>query len=87
MPVTSNSGMGENSLSVIDLKNVKEVQRVVLSNAWYGLTFNGDDSRLFVSGGNNNVAYIYNFNSGRLTLNDSIIIGENFPEEIFQYRN
>ena len=79
--VTTNSGMGENSLSVIDLKNIKEVQRVILTNAWYGLVFNDNSSRLFVSGGNNNLIYIYNFNSGRLLLKDSIIIGEKFPKE------
>jgi DNA-binding beta-propeller fold protein YncE len=79
--VTSNSGMGENSLSVIDLKNIREIQRVILNNAWYGLVFNSDDSRLFVSGGNNNLIYIYNFISGRLSLKDSIIIGAKYPEE------
>ena len=78
--VTSNNGLGENSLSVIDLKDVEEVQRVILSNAWYGLTFNGDDSRLFVSGGNNNVVYIYDFNQGMLSLKDSLIIGAKFPQ-------
>jgi DNA-binding beta-propeller fold protein YncE len=77
--VTTNNGLGENSLSVVDLKSVKEVQRVILSNAWYGLAFNADDSRLFVSGGNNNLVYIYNFNSGRLSLKDSIVIGVKFP--------
>ncbi|HUX61935.1 MAG TPA: hypothetical protein VMV32_11535, partial [Ignavibacteriaceae bacterium] len=35
--ITSNSGMGENSLSVVNLKSAKEVQRVILSNTWYGL--------------------------------------------------
>ncbi|MHB1685873.1 MAG: alkaline phosphatase family protein [Ignavibacteriaceae bacterium] len=79
--ITSNSGMGENSLSVVDLKNAKEVQRVIVSNTWYGLVFNGNDSKLFVSGGNNNLIYIYNFYSGRLALKDSIIIGEKFPKE------
>jgi DNA-binding beta-propeller fold protein YncE len=78
--VITNNGLGENSLSVINIKDVKEVQRVILSNAWYGLTFNADESRLFVSGGNNNVVYIYNFNSGRLALKDSITIGEQFPK-------
>jgi DNA-binding beta-propeller fold protein YncE len=79
--VTTNSGMGENSLSVLDLKNVKEFQRVILTNAWYGLVFNDNDSKLFVSGGNNNLIYVYNFNLGKLELNDSIIIGERFPKE------
>jgi DNA-binding beta-propeller fold protein YncE len=79
--VTTNNGMGENSLSVIDLKNTTEVQRVILNNAWYGLVFNDNDSKLFVSGGNNNLVYIYKFSSGRLSHPDSIIIGDKFPHD------
>ncbi len=78
--ITSNSGMGINSLSVVDLKNYKEVQRMVVNNTWLGIVFNSDDSKLFVSGGNNNLIYIYNFNAGKLSLADSIIIGPRFPE-------
>jgi len=79
--VTSNSGMRENSLSVVDIKSGKEIQRVVLSNAWYGLVFNEDDSKLFVSGGNNNEVYIFDFLSGKLFLKDSIVIGRKFPQD------
>ena len=78
--VTSNSGMGENSLSVIDLKSAKEIQRVIVSNLWYGLAFNENDSQLFVSGGNNNRIYIFNFQDGSLSLKDSIILGDKFPK-------
>ncbi len=81
--ITSNSGMRENSLSVVDIKNGKEIQRVVLGNVWYGLAFDQDDSKLFVSGGNNNVVYIFNFNSGKLTLQDSVIFGPIFPRGNF----
>ena len=80
--VTSNSGMGENSLSVDDLKAAKEIQRVIVSNLWYGLAFNENDSQLFVSGGNNNRIYIFNFRNGRLSLKDSIILGNKFPRGI-----
>ena len=78
--ITSNSGMGINSLSVVDLKNYKEVQRMVVNNTWLGIVFNSDDSKLFVSGGNNNLIYIYNFNAGKLSLADSIIIGPRYPK-------
>jgi DNA-binding beta-propeller fold protein YncE len=78
---TINSGMGENSVSVIDLKSLKEVQRVILSNVWYGLAFDDKDSKLFVSGGNNNLIYIFNFTSGKLTLKDSIMLGAKYPKD------
>ncbi len=79
--ITSNSGMGENSLSVVDIKNEKEIQRVVMNKTWYGLAFNDDDSKLYVSGGNNNCIYIYSFSSGKLALQDSIALGERAPKE------
>ncbi len=78
--ITSNSGMGVNSLSVINLKTLKEVQRYVVSNTWVGLTFGQHDRQLYVSGGNNNVVYVFRFNKGKLTPADTLVIGEKFPK-------
>ena len=55
--ITSNSGMGENSLSVIDLSAKKEIQRLVIDKTWRGLCYNDDQSILYVSGGNNDKIY------------------------------
>ena len=79
--LTSNSGTRENSISVVDLAAGKEIQRVSINKTWRGLVFNDDDSKLYASGANNNLIYVYDFNSGHLTLNDSIIIGKPFPDE------
>ncbi len=79
--LTSNSGTKTNSISVIDLQSKKEIQRMVVDKTWRGIVFNNDDSKLFVSGANNNLIYIYNFNAGHLTLSDSIVIGKPFPKE------
>ncbi len=78
--ITSNSGMGINSLSVVDLKTLKEVQRYVVSNTWVGLTFGPKDKRLYVSGGNNNVVYVFNFKRGKLYPDDTLVIGKKFPK-------
>ncbi len=79
--VTSNSGMGENSLSVVDVKEGKEVQRLEVDKTWYGLSFNSDDSKLYVSGADNNCVYIYDFKNGNLALNDSIMLGDVYKKE------
>ena len=79
--ITSNSGLGENSLSVVDLKSGREVQRYVLSETWYGLAFNNDDSKLYVSGSSDNLIYIFGFNNGKLALGDSIVLGEKYPKD------
>jgi len=70
--VTSNSGTNLHSISVIDLENKKEIQRIIIDKTWRGLCFNKDESTLFVSGGNNDKIYSYNFKNGFLTLNDSL---------------
>jgi DNA-binding beta-propeller fold protein YncE len=74
--ITSNSGTKENSISVIDLKMKKEVQRIILNKTWYGLAFNEDDSKLFVSGADNDEVYIYSFLNGKLANPDTIAIGD-----------
>jgi len=79
--ITSNSGYATHSLSVIDLSLKKEIQRVIVNKTWRGLVLNSDESKLFVSGGNNNLVYIYDFTKGHLSLRDSIIIGKPYPEE------
>ncbi|MCB0475038.1 MAG: YncE family protein, partial [Flavobacteriaceae bacterium] len=79
--LTSNSGTKTNSISVVDLQNKKEVQRMVIDRTWRGMVFNSDDSKLFVSGANNNAIYLYNFNSGQLSLKDSIVIGLPYPKD------
>ncbi len=79
--VTSNSGTKENSISVVDLTSEKEIQRMYVNKTWRGLVFNDDDSKLYASGANNNLIYIFNFNSGHLSLRDSIVIGKPFPDD------
>jgi len=79
--ITSNSGMGINSLSVVNLNTGKEIQRLKIDNTWVGLAFGEDDRTLFVSGGNDNSIFVYHFNKGKLLLADSIKIGERFPKE------
>ena len=70
--ITSNSGMAENSLSVIDLSAKKEIQRLVIDKTWRGLCYNDDESVLYVSGGNNDKIYTYTFRDGILNLKDSL---------------
>ena len=79
--ITSNSGMGINSLSVVDVITKKEVQRIEIDNTWVGLAFGKKDNILYVSGGYNNKIYIYHFADGRLTANGSINLGQKFPKE------
>ena len=79
--LTCNSGMGENSISVVDISSGKEIHREIIKKTWRGIAFNGDDSKLYVSGGNDNLVWIYDFMKGKLSLSDSVIIGKRYPKE------
>jgi len=79
--LTSNSGRDDHSVSVIELKTMQEIQRVKIDKTWRGMAFNEDESLLYVSGGNNDAVYIYNFASGKITLLDSIAL-KNPGEEL-----
>jgi DNA-binding beta-propeller fold protein YncE len=72
--LTSNSGKEIHSISLIDLKTMQEIQRLEIDKTWRGMAFDEDESILFVSGGNNDAVYIYDFSSGRLALTDSILL-------------
>ena len=78
--ITSNSGMGVNSLSVVNLTTQQEVQRLIVHNTWVGLTFGKNDKTLYVSGGNDNKILIYHFKDGHLSPEGSIKVGEKFPK-------
>jgi DNA-binding beta-propeller fold protein YncE len=78
--VTSNSGMGVNSLSVVDVKLQKEVQRYIVDNTWVGLTFGPGDKYLYVSGGNDNAVYVFRFKKGKLSPVNTLRIGPKFPK-------
>ncbi len=79
--ITSNSGMGVNSISVVDLSTQKEIQRMIVHNTWLGLTFGKNNKTVYVSGGNDNKILIFHFEKGRLSEAGSIKIGEKYPKE------
>jgi len=72
--ITSNSGTGKQTLSVIDLDSAKEVQRLKIDKTWRGLAFNKEQTKVFVSGANNNAVNIYDFFAGRLHLSASVAL-------------
>ncbi len=79
--IVSNSGTGEHSLSVVDIKNKKEVQRIVLDKTWRGLTFNLEENLLFASGSYDDLIYIFDFHSGKLSLRDTLILNKESANE------
>lgn len=81
MAVTNN-GQSRQSITLIDPVEEKILDEVEIRKSWYGLAFNEDGTKLFASGGNDNMIVIYNTSQRRLVRSDSIILGKPWPVKI-----
>jgi YVTN family beta-propeller protein len=68
------NGWGEQGIQVLDRVTGVIVQTVPQAAAFIGLAFSPSANVLFVSGGNQDVAYWYDWSDGRATLRDSVIL-------------
>jgi YVTN family beta-propeller protein len=68
------NGWREQGLQVLDRATGAIVQTVPQAAAFIGMAFAPGTSTLFVSGGNQDVVYAYDWSNGRATLRDSIIL-------------
>jgi len=69
-------------LHLIDPKNEKLLDSVVIPKSWFGLKFSADEKFLYASGGNDNQILKYTIRSNKLVLSDKIILGKEWPEKI-----
>lgn len=78
----TNNGQSEQSIMLIDPHTFEMTQKIVIPKSWYGMAFNDDHSRLFASGGNDNMIRIYDTSNNALTEVDSLVLGDAWPEKI-----
>ncbi len=78
----TNNGQSVQSLQLIDVKNEKILDNVVIPKSWYGLKFSADEKFLYASGGNDNWILQYAVKNNRLILKDSIKLGKKWPVKI-----
>ncbi len=62
-----NGGVAPPSISVIDVRAEKEVNRVPVDDAWLGLALNPRGDRLYVGGGSRAAVYEFEYSEGKLT--------------------
>src|SRR5437667_10846339 len=74
--VVTNNGYAKPSLTVVDLKNFLVKSRATLENAWLGLAWSADASRLYASGAAANTVEELPFEKGRFKKRSSISITE-----------
>jgi YVTN family beta-propeller protein len=66
------AGYGKHSVAIVDLKSEAIVAREPLTEAWYGLAFSRDGSKLLVSGSSTEELHIFAFADGQLSDHQKI---------------
>ena len=78
----TNNGQSTQSIQLFDVKQEKELDKVTIAKAWYGLKFSADEKHLFASGGNDNWILQYNIVNNKLLLADSFALGKKMKDMI-----
>ena len=78
----TNNGQSTQSIQLIDAKEMKTLDSVVIGKSWLGLTFSKDGKTLYASGGNDNWIIRYKVKASKLEIYDTIVIGNPWPEKI-----
>jgi len=79
----TNNGQSTQTLQLIDARQEKMLDSVIIPKSWLGLKFSGDGKFLYASGGNDNMILKYAVSATHgLVLADSIILGKKWPEKI-----
>ena len=75
------NGWREQGVQVVDRASGRILQTLPQAAAFLGLTFSPDGRTLYVSGGNQDVIYRYNWTEGRAALRDSMVIEPKAPDK------
>jgi len=78
----TNNGQSVQSLQLINTRDQKILDNMIIPKSWYGLHFSKDEKTLYASGGNDNWILEYRINQGKLILQDSILLGKKWPNKI-----
>lgn len=69
-------GWREQGIQVVDLSSKKVTQTIEQDAAFYGAAFSADGKELYVSGGNEDLIYVYSWQNGKAALAKKIVLGE-----------
>jgi YVTN family beta-propeller protein len=78
----TNNGQSDQSIQLIDLEKETVVDSITIGKSWLGLVFSKDGKYLYASGGNDNFIVRYSVQGNHLTILDSLILGDPWPEKI-----
>jgi len=78
----TNNGVGRQTIMLINPVSEKILDEIEIKKSWYGLVFNKDETRLYASGGNDNMILVYGVTNSHLEKLDSIVLGKPWPVKI-----
>ncbi|HWW40241.1 YncE family protein, partial [Pedobacter sp.] len=76
----TNNGQGKQSLQLIDPATEQLLDEISIGKSWYGLKFSGNDKRLYVSGGNDNIILAYPLKNNKFEKPDTLSLGKAWPK-------
>ena len=72
----TNNGQSIQTIQLLDAKNDKELDNVVIGKSWGGLVFSDDERSLYASGGDNNWIVRYAIDENKLVAKDTLKLGD-----------
>ncbi|GMU91712.1 MAG: hypothetical protein AMXMBFR4_07700 [Candidatus Hydrogenedentota bacterium] len=88
--IALHGGYNPHGLVVVDCDSGKEIQRIPLPTAWFGMAWHPGGSTLYVSGGNNKSSqgirapiYEFQYAGGKLTLRQESFAEQIDPKQIY----
>ncbi len=78
----TNNGQSTQSIQLIDVSSGKILDNIEVAVSWMGLKFSANEKYLYASGGNDNWILKYAIRNKKLILEDSIKLGEKWPNKI-----
>lgn len=81
MLAVTNNGQSTQFLQLFDTRTEMQLDSISIGKSWYGLKFNNKGTKLYASGGNDNIIIAFDVKNGRLLRPDTIKLGEAWPKE------
>jgi len=79
----TNNGYSEQFVSIIDVASHKQIQTLPVRASFFGIDFNADGQKLFVSGGGKDLIYIFAYKDFQYVMADSIFLNPDPTTEWF----
>jgi YVTN family beta-propeller protein len=78
----TNNGVDKHFIQLFNTEGgIKEVSKMDIAKAWYGLVFSDDEKRLYASGGHDNTVVVFSINNQNLKRDTVIKLGEPWDKD------